>query len=139
MVANADELLADYLAHHPEEQKEWAATQKLKFDPRVTLMGRFLRKSSLDELPQLWNVLVGDMSLVGPRPMMPTQRPMYPGLSYYGLRPGLTCFWQISDRNASTFAKRAEFDGKYDDALSFVTDITVLLRTVGAVARGTGY
>mgnify|MGYP002399264544 CR=1 FL=1 len=139
MVAGADKRLEGYLAANPEARREWDATQKLKYDPRVTMLGRFLRKSSLDELPQLWNVLMGHMSLVGPRPMMPEQRELYPGLAYYGLRPGISGLWQISDRNSCTFAKRAEFDNDYDRVLSLRTDLVILLKTFGAVAKGTGY
>ena len=139
MVHDADEILNELLIQDPEAQREWQDKQKLTKDPRVTSIGRFLRKSSLDELPQLWNVLVGDMALVGPRPMMPSQREIYPGLAYYGLRPGLTGFWQISDRNGCDFAKRSEFDSDYDEHVTFGTDVSVLLKTVGAVTRGTGY
>lgn len=139
MVKDADKQLDDYLQMDAQARDEWAVTQKLKDDPRITVLGRILRKFSLDELPQLWNVLVGDMSLVGPRPMMPSQRILYPGLAYYGLRPGLTGIWQISDRNACSFSKRADFDSEYDQRLSFRTDITLIVRTFGAVARGTGY
>jgi len=139
MVRNADDILADYLAKNPEARAEWDSTQKLKFDPRITAIGRFLRKSSLDEVPQLWNVLVGDMSLVGPRPMMPSQRYMYPGLAYYGLRPGLTGLWQISDRNECGFSKRSDFDTDYDEHMTFIGDLAIMVKTVGAVAKGTGY
>lgn len=139
MVHDADEILNELLLQDPEARREWSDKQKLTKDPRVTAVGRFLRKSSLDELPQLWNVLIGDMSLVGPRPMMPSQREIYPGTDYYGLRPGMTGFWQISDRNGCDFAKRAEFDTDYAQKLTFGTDLSVLIRTVGAVFRGTGY
>lgn len=139
MVVDADERLAAHLAVNPKARAEWEETQKLKNDPRITQLGRLLRRSSLDELPQLWNVLRGDMSLVGPRPMMPNQRRLYPGQSYYRLRPGLTGFWQISDRNETSFAGRAVYDAAYADRLSFLTDMMVILRTVGAVLRGTGY
>ena len=139
MVPNADELLDEHLALDVDARAEWATTQKLKNDPRVTAFGRFLRKTSLDELPQLWNVLVGDMSLVGPRPMIPAQRALYPGLSYFLLRPGITGPWQVSDRNESEFAKRAEHDREYDEKLSFSSDIKYLVRTVGVVVKGTGY
>lgn len=139
MVPNAEAQLARHLAADPNAAEEWKRTQKLKSDPRITVSGRVLRKSSLDELPQLWNVLVGDMSLVGPRPMMPNQRALYSGLSYYNLRPGVTGPWQVSDRNASTFAKRADFDRAYDRDLSFSGDIVCLFKTFGAVFRGTGY
>ena len=139
MVHDADARLEAHLAADPAAALEWAATQKLKRDPRITTFGRLLRKTSLDELPQLWNVLVGDMSLVGPRPMMPSQRALYPGRAYYTLRPGLTGPWQVSDRNACTFAKRAEFDRDYEQSLSLSTDLRLLLRTVSVVLRGTGF
>jgi exopolysaccharide production protein ExoY len=139
MVPDADERLADYLATDPEAAFEWKTTQKLKTDPRITRLGRVLRKSSLDELPQLWNVLIGDMSLIGPRPMMPDQRVIYPGRAYYALRPGVSGPWQVSDRNASTFARRADFDLNYHRTLSFTNDIMLIGLTLSAVLRGTGY
>lgn len=139
MVPDAEARLADYLAGNPAARAEWNTTQKLKRDPRITRFGCFLRKTSLDELPQLWNVLKGDMSLVGPRPMMPDQQPLYPGRAYYALRPGITGLWQISERNESTFAARAEFDAAYARSLSLSTDVRVLVATVGVVTRGTGY
>lgn len=139
MVPNADRQLEDYLHRNAEARLEWNSTQKLKADPRITRIGRFLRKTSLDELPQLWNVLIGDMSLVGPRPMMPSQRPLYHGLSYYNLRPGITGIWQVSDRNESAFSKRAEYDTEYDETLSFRKDLWLLWSTVRVVLKGTGY
>ncbi len=139
MVPNADLLLDEHLATDPEARFEWEKTQKLKSDPRITRFGRFLRKSSLDELPQLWNVLVGDMSLVGPRPMMPAQRQLYPGLSYYSLRPGITGLWQVSDRNECTFAQRADYDRTYEQNLKFSEDLRLLLATANVVRKGTGY
>jgi lipopolysaccharide/colanic/teichoic acid biosynthesis glycosyltransferase len=97
MVQNADELLEDTLEKDPAARQEWNSKQKLTNDPRITPIGRFVRKTSLDELPQLFNVLSGDMSLVGPRPMMPEQRKLYRGRAYYQLRPGVSGNWQISD------------------------------------------
>jgi len=138
MTQNADADLEAHLEINPEARAEWDSTQKLKNDPRITPLGRILRKSSLDELPQLWNVLKGDMSLVGPRPMLPEQQVMYPGTAYYKLRPGITGMWQVSKRNESTFADRARFDAQYDRRLSFITDIKLLLATVRVVLRGTG-
>lgn len=138
MVVDADARLADHLASDPEAKQEWDATQKLRNDPRVTRFGGWLRRSSIDELPQLWNVLTGDMSLVGPRPMMPEQQSMYVGKGYYRLRPGITGFWQTSERNLTTFASRALYDDLYDGSVSFVTDTRVMLRTVGVVMRQTG-
>jgi exopolysaccharide production protein ExoY len=138
MVPDAKTQLDRYLSGNEAARSEWDAYQKLSSDPRITPIGNLLRKSSLDELPQLWNVLKGDMSMVGPRPMMPEQRHLYPGHSYYALLPGITGFWQISERNASTFAQRAEFDHTYESKLSLATDLQVLLATVGVVLRGTG-
>lgn len=138
MVVEAEVRLARHLAEDPGARREWETTQKLTRDPRVTPIGRILRAASLDELPQLWNVLLGDMSLVGPRPMLACQRALYPGRAYYRLRPGLTGFWQVSDRHRSCFADRAVFDDAYDQALSFGTDLRVMARTIGVVLRRTG-
>jgi len=139
MVPGADAVLESYLAANPAARAEWNKHQKLKDDPRVTGLGRILRRTSLDELPQLWNVLMGDMSLVGPRPMMCNQRPLYPGTEYYVMRPGITGFWQTSLRNESSFHERAGFDQAYFRELSFGTDIRVLLRTISVVLRRTGH
>lgn len=139
MIHNADQALESYLSQNPAARTEWETTQKLKNDPRITPFGRLLRKTSLDELPQLWNVLNGSMSLVGPRPMMVEQQADYPGHSYYVLRPGITGLWQISDRNESTFRARAKFDDEYDRELSLRTDLRILGATVGVVVRATGH
>lgn len=139
MVADADERLETYLAQTPAARREWDSTQKLKSDPRITAFGQFLRKSSLDELPQLWNVLTGDMSLVGPRPMMPCQQEIYPGKEYYALRPGITGPWQVSSRNESTFVDRARFDTHYSRNVSLKTDLQLLVATVKVVVRATGH
>lgn len=139
MKVNAQEELRQILASDPAAAAEWEQTQKLRNDPRVTKLGAFLRKTSLDELPQLWNVFRGDMSLVGPRPMLPQQRALYPGRAYYRMRPGLTGPWQVSDRNAGSFAGRAEFDTEYHRSMSLLTDLTILVMTCWVVLRGTGY
>lgn len=139
MVMNADQRLEAYLDSNPEARAEWDSTQKLKNDPRITKIGKFLRKSSMDELPQLWNVLVGDMSIVGPRPMMEDQKTLYPGAAYYAMRPGITGPWQVSDRNETTFAQRATFDTKYYYELSLKKDLEILGQTVGVVLRCTGH
>ncbi len=118
---------------------QWETTQKLKNDPRITRVGQFLRRSSLDELPQLWNVFKGDISLVGPRPMMPEQQILYPGDSYYRLRPGITGPWQVSARNLSTFADRARFDVHYDLNLSLPTDLRILLLHRRVILKATGH
>lgn len=138
MVRDADDALETYLAADPGMRAEWDNKQKLLKDPRVTVIGRFLRKTSIDELPQLFNVLRGDMSLVGPRPMMVEQQPLYPGHDYYELRPGITGFWQISDRNNTSFADRAFYDARYNAKLSFKADMSILLSTIRVVLRGTG-
>ena len=139
MVPEADEVLAAYLASNSEARREWGDKQKLCKDPRVTRIGRILRKTSLDELPQLWNVLRGDMSLVGPRPMTVDQKALYPGRAYFEMRPGITGNWQVSDRNASSFVDRVTFDEKYYRSISLKTDLSLLYRTIWVVIRGTGY
>lgn len=138
MVNDADERMEAYLAGNPAARAEWDSTQKLRHDPRVTRFGQFLRKTSLDELPQLWNVLRGDMSLVGPRPMMLNQQSLYPGQAYYRLRPGVTGYWQTSARNRTTFQARADFDAAYEEDVGLLTDLRILGRTVGVVLKGTG-
>ena len=139
MVADADARLEAHIAADPIVQDEWQRTQKLRNDPRITRFGRILRKTSLDELPQLWNVLKGDMSLVGPRPMLPSQQPLYPGSAYYRLRPGITGMWQVSSRNNSEFVDRAAFDQEYERRLSFGTDLRLIFATLVVVLRGTGH
>ena len=139
MVPDADQKLESYLERNPTARMEWNKNQKLQNDPRVTAFGRFLRKSSLDELPQLWNVLVGDMSLVGPRPMMPSQMGLYPKNEYYDLRPGISGTWQISARNSCSFAERAEYDTAYEQTLSFREDCRILAVTLRVVMRATGH
>jgi exopolysaccharide production protein ExoY len=139
MVRDADALMERHLAENPDARAEWDATQKLKNDPRITPFGQFLRRSSLDELPQLWNVVTGDMSLVGPRPMMVNQQDIYPGTAYYALRPGITGLWQTAGRNRTTFAARAEFDAAYEAKVTFRHDLSILWRTVSVVLNATGY
>jgi exopolysaccharide production protein ExoY len=139
MVPDAEDLLEAHLEANPEARREWDETQKLRDDPRITPLGRILRKTSADELPQLWNIFLGDMSLVGPRPFLPEQASLYPGQAYYSLRPGLTGFWQVYGRNETTFADRAAYDSRYARRVSFLTDIRVLFATIRVVLRGTGY
>jgi exopolysaccharide production protein ExoY len=138
MVPNADERLGRHLSENPAAKAEWDDKQKLSNDPRITAVGRVIRKFSIDELPQLWNVLCGDMSLVGPRPMMPEQRALYPGSAYYRMRPGLTGPWQVSDRNDCSFAHRAVYDEHYERTCSVTTDLKLMLDTVSVVFKGTG-
>lgn len=139
MVRDADAVLEDYLADDPEMRREWDEKQKLIHDPRVTRVGAMLRSSSVDELPQLWNVLTGEMSLIGPRPMMPEQLPMYGNPShYYALRPGITGLWQISARNENRFSFRNEVDATYNKSMSVSGDIAIIFKTVGVMLRRTG-
>ena len=139
MMHDADAYLEAYLQANPAANAEWAATQKLKNDPRITPLGRILRKTSADELPQLFNVLTGTMSLVGPRPMMVDQQRYYNGQSYYEMRPGITGLWQVSDRNECNFRDRVAFDNAYARTVSLKTDLGLLLRTVSVVCRATGH
>lgn len=139
MVVDAERHLQAHLDSDPEARRQWDSTQKLKHDPRITRVGRVLRKTSLDELPQLLNVLNGSMSLVGPRPMMICQRHLYHGRAYYQLRPGITGLWQISARNESEFVARVRFDEHYHRDLSGWLDLRILMQTVLVVLRGTGY
>ena len=139
MVIDADRTLEAYLDTDPALRAEWDTTQKLKHDPRITPLGRILRKSSIDELPQLWNVLRGEMSLVGPRPMMLDQLKLYDGSAYYRLRPGINGIWQVSQRNDGAFADRVIHDEEYDRTLSLATDLRLLAATVRVVLSGTGH
>lgn len=138
MVHNADQKLEAHLTKNPTARAEWDSKQKLNKDPRITRFGQLIRKTSLDELPQFWNVLIGDMSLVGPRPMMPEQKKYYPGQDYYALRPGITGSWQVSARNESSFAERSQFDSSYRRELSLKTDLRLMVATVRVVLRATG-
>ncbi|WP_102226393.1 sugar transferase [Acidimangrovimonas sediminis] len=140
MVRDAEPRLARLLASDPEAATQWARDQKLTCDPRITRLGHLLRKSSFDELPQLWNVLRGDMSLVGPRPVVPEELSRYGGDAdaYLRQRPGVSGAWQVSGRNDTTYAQRVCLDVAYDRDVSLATDLGILLRTVGAVLRATG-
>lgn len=138
MVHDADARFEAYLAENPLARAEWDHSQKLRNDPRITPIGSFIRKTSLDELPQLLNVLVGDMSLVGPRPMMVDQRELYPGTAYFAMRPGITGIWQTSERNDTSFSERAIYDARYFRELSFPTDLLLIGKTFRVVIKGTG-
>ena len=112
----------------------------MKRDPRVTPVGRFLRRWSIDELPQLWNVLRGDMSMVGPRPPIPLEVARYENYERrrLSMRPGITCLWQVCGRNSIGFADWVKLDVEYIDSWSLINDFKILLRTIPAVLRGTG-
>jgi Undecaprenyl-phosphate galactose phosphotransferase WbaP len=140
MYQNGDEILKRRLAESPEAQREWEQTRKLKRDPRVTPVGRFIRKTSLDELPQLWNVLVGDMSLVGPRPIVTDEIRRYGAdyQAYAAVRPGITGLWQISGRNNTSYEERVQFDEYYVRNWSVILDLYIILRTFKTVLASEG-
>jgi exopolysaccharide production protein ExoY len=141
MVADADRRLAMLLERDPVARAEWESTRKLKNDPRVTWVGRFLRGTSLDELPQIINVLRGDMSLVGPRPVQAAELAAYYGQAaqhYLAVRPGITGPWQVSGRNDTSYAQRVALDVAYVMHPSLTNDIRILLRTPGAVLARRG-
>jgi len=140
MAPNADKLLADLLANSAEARAEWERDFKLKNDPRITPIGHFLRKTSLDEIPQLWNVLKGDMSLVGPRPVVTAELERYGNQVDYYLeaRPGVTGLWQISGRNDVSYDTRVYLDAWYVKNWSMFNDIVILLRTVKVIFRKDG-
>ena len=140
MAPDAEARLAGILASDPEAAQQWAASQKLKHDPRVTPLGRILRKTSLDELPQLWNVLRGDMSLVGPRPIVEDEIPRYGDsfAAYASVRPGVTGPWQVAGRNDLTYAERVRLDQDYAANWSLVGDMVLIVKTAWAVIRFKG-
>lgn len=138
MHADAGARLRKLLANCPEKQHEWNTFQKLKDDPRVTRVGRFIRKTSLDELPQLLNVLLGHMSLVGPRPILPEQRQTlgeHLG-AYEASRPGITGLWQVRGRNDLPFEARARLGSEYLESWSIGLDLKILIETIPAVLNG---
>jgi Undecaprenyl-phosphate galactose phosphotransferase WbaP len=135
MEVNGDQILADLLANDADAAAEWAATQKLRNDPRITPIGRFLRHTSLDELPQLLNVLRGEMSLVGPRPVVQSELSFYgEDAEYYMLaRPGLTGLWQVSGRSDTTYEQRVHLDVWYVRNWSLWHDLAILMKTIPVV------
>lgn len=140
MIQNADAVLETHLRDNPEAAKEWAETHKLKDDPRVTRIGQFLRRTSLDELPQIFNVLIGDMSLVGPRPITKVELVRYGDeLPYYlEVRPGITGLWQVSGRNETTYDERVRLDGCYVRNWSLWQDIAILVKTARVLINKRG-
>ena len=140
MVLDAEERLVEYLKAYPEFAEEWQNNYKLRSDPRITRIGNFLRKTSLDELPQVWNVLKGEMSFVGPRPVV------MPELEYYGdaaircfsVRPGVTGSWQVSGRNNVDYSERVRLDLDYVNDVSFRRDMAIIAKTGAAVLMRTG-
>jgi lipopolysaccharide/colanic/teichoic acid biosynthesis glycosyltransferase len=140
MLPNSAQILEEHLKNDPVARQQWDDYQKLENDPRITRFGKFIRKTSLDELPQFWNVLVGDMSLVGPRPCMLDQKGLYgTDWSFYcAVRPGITGLWQVSGRNQLSYKKRVALDVAYVETLSVGRDIGIFIRTIWVVAVGHG-
>lgn len=135
MVPNADEYLRQHLVSNDAAREEWQSTCKLRNDPRVTAMGAILRKTSLDELPQLFNVLKGDMSIVGPRPVPEDELVKYAANidAYHACRPGITGLWQVSGRSSTTYSKRVACDTYYSENWSMSLDIKIMLVTLPAL------
>ncbi|WP_281982823.1 sugar transferase [Thalassorhabdomicrobium marinisediminis] len=141
MVVDADKRLAELCASDPAIAEEWETNQKLANDPRVNRWGWFLRKTSIDELPQVFNVLRGDMSFVGPRPFMASQKAMYMaagGRHYFQVRPGISGNWQVEGRGDSSFLSRIAFDRAYVQRLSFREDLRITAKTLKVLLRMTG-
>lgn len=135
MRRDADELLIELLAKDPQARIEWDRDRKLVNDPRITVIGHFLRKTSLDELPQLLNVLRGEMNLVGPRPVTVAELSKY-GASrwhYVSVKPGMTGLWQVSGRNNTSYDERVALDRQYVESQSVISDLAILLKTVKVV------
>ena len=140
MVVGADEKLKEYLANNPEARKEYKKYKKLKNDPRITKVGKFIRKTSLDEFPQFINVLKGEMSLVGPRPYLPREKEDMEEhyTSIVKCKPGVTGFWQIHGRSNTTFEDRLKMDTTYSYTKTLKNDIKILLKTVKHVVSKEG-
>ena len=140
MCVNSAEVLEEYLAKHPGARAEWACTHKLRNDPRITPLGYFLRRYSIDELPQVWNVLNGTMSLVGPRPIVAAEVEKYKeNFGFYcRVNPGLTGLWQVSGRSTLTYDERVLLDRDYVEGWSLIGDTKILLRTFVSVANQDG-
>ena len=137
MVADADVELRRYLESNPTAAREWRERQKLQHDPRITWLGQLLRRSSIDELPQLLNVLLGDMSLIGPRPIVASELDRYGVfvIDYLRTRPGVTGIWQVSGRSNRTYKDRTELDRYYVRRWSIWIDLWILFKTIPAVLR----
>lgn len=135
MLADSELHLKAHIETDPAARDEWAKTRKLKNDPRITRFGRFLRKSSLDELPQILNVLKGEMSIVGPRPVVRDELALYGKnqRAYLEMRPGITGLWQVSGRNDVSYDERIAFDQEYSDTFSLKRDVSIILQTFRVV------
>lgn len=141
MVADAESRLENFLASNPAARAEWEMSHKLVNDPRITRFGAFLRKSSIDELPQIWNVLKGEMSIVGPRPVTETEMSRYGAWksAYLALRPGITGLWQVSGRNQTSYDRRVAMDVDYRSTYSLWRDVAIILRTFRVVLIRNGH
>jgi lipopolysaccharide/colanic/teichoic acid biosynthesis glycosyltransferase len=141
MAQDAEDRLCAHLQADPKAALEWRENFKLQDDPRVTRFGRFLRRTSLDELPQIWNVLRGEMSFVGPRPVVSAELEKYDSQlwAYLAMKPGITGVWQVSGRNDIAYRDRVQMDVDYLSAASRLYDAWIIFRTLGAVFRRTGY
>lgn len=140
MVPDAPARLREYLESNPHAAEEWKLYRKLKCDPRITPLGRILRKYSVDELPQLFNILMGDMSFVGPRPVDQSECALYGNsfAHYLRCRPGLTGLWQVSGRSDTSFNRRVTFDRYYAMRWSLLLDFVLILKTVPVAISGRG-
>lgn len=140
MRLNPEAVLKRHLEAHPEARAEWEANHKLKNDPRITALGRVLRKTSIDELPQLLNILRGEMSLVGPRPIVAEEAIKYGHniVDYLSVRPGLTGMWQVNGRSETTYSERVALDVAYARRRTFAQDITILFKTFSVVLTSKG-
>jgi len=140
MVKNADEILYKYLNENEDARQEYKEYKKLKNDPRITKIGEFLRKTSLDEFPQFINVLKGDMSLVGPRPYLPREKEDMGKYYTYIIqsKPGITGYWQVKGRNSTTFDERLKIDYEYEQIKSLKLDLKILTKTIANVAKREG-
>jgi len=140
MVLDADARLKEILETDPEARAEWETLQKLSHDPRITPLGHFIRKTSIDELPQLINILKGEMSIVGPRPIVENEISKYGEYyrDYCSVRPGLTGLWQVEGRSDTTYEERVQLDARYAKERTFTGDIMIMLRTVPAVLFSRG-
>ena len=140
MCVNSAEVLDTYLAAHPEARAEWRKSHKLKHDPRVTRVGLFLRRTSLDELPQLWNVFTGSMSMVGPRPIVAAEVEKYGEYfaDYCLVKPGITGLWQVSGRSEVTYDERVQLDRQYAHSWTLLGDLKILARTLFSVVNQDG-
>lgn len=140
MIPNADQVLRELLESNPELKAEWVRDHKLRNDPRVTALGRFLRRTSLDELPQIWNVIRGEMSLVGPRPVVREELLRYGRnvRAYLTTRPGITGLWQVTGRNDTDYRRRVALDTYYARNKSLILDLYILLKTTRVVLAGRG-